>query len=97
MSRPFLDQQPAHDAPFLARLRRLELQSDNFSGQFRGLLDRSCEFHPPRFAPPARMNLRLHHHDGCAQPLRCCARFLFRESASPRGTGTPNLARMAFA
>ena len=70
MSSPSSISRRPHDAAFFARLRRHELHAQNLLGERRGFVGRFRELHSAGFAAPARMNLRFHHNDGRAQPLR---------------------------
>ena len=76
---PFFDQQAANDAALRARLRRDQLHSENALGMRRRFVGRFRELHAAAFAAPAGMNLRFHHHDRRAKPLRYRAGFVFFE------------------
>ena len=76
----FFDQQAPDDAALFAGLRRHELHAQNAAPRAtRPRPTDRASFTPPRLAAPACVNLRLHHHDGRAQPLRRGARFVLLE------------------
>ncbi len=94
----FFDQKAADDAAFFSRLRRDQLHAEDVLGKRLRLVGGTCELYPAGFAAAAGMNLRLHHDHGGAQPLcRAAGASSFLNTTSPRGTGTPNLARIALA
>ena len=76
---------------------RDELHADHLRAIFSASLRRLGELDAAAFAAAAGMNLRLDDDDAGAETPRDLAGFDGVNATSPRGTGTPWRARIAFA
>ena len=95
---PFFDQHAADDAAFGAGLMRDERHADHRRSRALGLVGRLRQLDAAAFAAAAGVNLRLDDDDLRAEAPRDRRRARRRSKAtSPRGTGTPWRARIAFA